>query len=101
MPRDDAGRWTPPTCYASWGAWRADFGDLVSAECRASADSLSGLCEALGESSTVIADRWRNGYGRESPLLPPNWPAALSAGEWRSLSLFAENEYGRKAAGAR
>jgi len=96
MPRNTDGSWSPPPAYASWDVWAPEFVKLAPAESQDDAWRLLRACMRAKENPGTFARRWGDECGKwpkfgRNPM-PSNWPAFLTAGDWRSLAMFAENE---------
>lgn len=94
MPRNEDGTWRPADQFDGWDVWIAAFLELAPDESEIDAYRIARVCERMRENPETFVRRWAwwHGVFDGGKMVPPNWPDALTAGDWKSLALFAENE---------
>jgi hypothetical protein len=93
MPRDVDGKWYPPRSYG-WREWKVAFTEMVAPNNMKYAAWMAQICETEKENPMTFLKRWAYWHGafERGEMIPPNWPEALTPGDWKSLVLFSENE---------
>jgi hypothetical protein len=96
MPRNEDGSWRPPDQFPTWDEWRTAFVLLACEDGWDDVYRLTVLCERTRENPGTYCRRWawelKVKMFECGKLIPRNWPSFLTAGDWKSLAMFAEHE---------
>jgi hypothetical protein len=70
------------------------FTEMVAPNNMKYAACLAETCERTRENPGTYCRRWAYWHGKfeGGKLIPPNWPDDMTAGDWKSLAMFAEHE---------